>query len=144
LQRAGVRAVIASTRTLPTNDRLMPELVENADWTPDRGASGVGCSELHSFGEVKRQQVADVRVRCPLWHFGQHMMQIRVGLDVAGPARQHEAVDHGTRLRARNCVREEPRMSRCCKWPDVSFQNVMPTPGLCRVMHARGGGYCLS
>ena len=30
------------------------------------------------------------------------------GLDVAGPARQHEAIDNGARLRARNCVREEP------------------------------------
>lgn len=68
----------------------------------------MGCSERHSFGEVKRQQVADVSVRCPLWHLGEHMMQIRIGLDVAGPARQHEAIDNGARLRARNCVREEP------------------------------------
>jgi hypothetical protein len=91
----------------------MPEVAENADWTADRGASGVGCSELHSFGEVKRQQVAEVIVRCPLWHLDQHTIQIRIGIDVAGPARQHEALDDGTRLRARNGVREEPRISRC-------------------------------
>ena len=102
------RAAIASTRTLPIDDRLMPELVENADWISDQEASRMGCSELHSFGEVKRQQVADVSVRCPLWHLGEHMMQIRIGLDVAGPARQYEAIDNGARLRARNCVREEP------------------------------------
>ena len=102
------RAAIVSTRTLPIDDRLMPEFVESADWIPDRDASRMGCSELHSFGEVKRQQVADVSVRCPLWHLGEHMMQIRIGLNVAGSACQHEAIDNGARLRARNCVREEP------------------------------------
>jgi hypothetical protein len=74
------------------------------DPTPDRGTSAVGCRELHSFGEVERQQVADVSVRCPLWHLGQHMMQIRIGLDVAGPAPQHETVDEGAGLRARTAV----------------------------------------
>jgi len=69
LLRAGARVAIASTPTLPIDGRLVPELVQNVDWTPDWGASGVGCSERHSFGEVKRQQIADVSVRCPLWQW---------------------------------------------------------------------------
>src|ERR1700682_4539170 len=100
LHRDDAHAAIASTHTLSIDDRLVPELVQNADWAPDWGASGKGCRELRSLGEVKRQEVADVSVRCPLWQFGEHMMQIRIGLDVAGPARQHKTVDDGTRLRA--------------------------------------------
>lgn len=61
--RAGTRVAIASTPPLPIDGRFVPELVENEHWTRDWGASGVGCSELHSFGEVERQQVADVGVR---------------------------------------------------------------------------------
>ena len=52
-------------RTLPLDDGLMPELVENADWIPDRGASRVERSGLHSFGAFARQQGDDVSVRCP-------------------------------------------------------------------------------
>ncbi len=74
----------------------------------DRLTSDVGCRKLHAFGEVKRQQVTNVSARCPLWHLGQHMMQIGKGLDLARPACQHEAIDDGARLRARNCVSKEP------------------------------------
>ena len=56
------------------------------------------------FREVERQQVADILVSGALRQLGEHMMQIRIGLDITGPTRQNEAVDHGTRLRARHRV----------------------------------------
>ena len=66
------RTTIASTRTLSLDDRLVPQLSENADWMPVRGASRVGSSKLHSFGAFARQHVADLRVRCPFCDLREH------------------------------------------------------------------------
>lgn len=75
---------------------------------------------------VERQQVADVGVRRSLWQFGQHMQQIRIRFDTAGAAREHQAIDHGTRLCSGDGVTVQPRLSSGTERPDVSLDDVMP------------------
>jgi hypothetical protein len=71
------------------------------------GSSGVRCSG-RELGEVEGQQVGDIGIRRALRQFGQHMHEICVGLDVAGPTREHQAVDHCARFRSGNRVTEQP------------------------------------
>ncbi|MNL67500.1 hypothetical protein D3C87_1920930 [compost metagenome] len=62
-------------------------------------------------GEAERQQVADVGVWRSLWQLCEHVEQIGIWLDVTGPARQHQAIDHGACLGAGHGVCEEPCLS---------------------------------
>lgn len=95
------------------------------------------------FDEVKRLQVRNVGIRCPLRQFGEHVKRVGIRLDVACATREHEAVDRRACLRASDRVTEQPGLAACAERPDVALDNVMPTPRLCRVMHARDGGYGL-
>ena len=79
--------------------------------------------------EVERQEIADVRVGSTLRQFGQHMQQVRVWLDAAGAARQHQAVHHRACFRASNRVSEQPCRSACAEWPDVTLDNVIVNGG---------------
>ena len=79
------------------------------------------CHGLLLSGEVKRQQVSNIGIRCTLWQFGEHVQQVRIRLDITRAAREHQAVDHGAGLRASHCVAEEPRLSRGGIWPDVAL-----------------------
>jgi hypothetical protein len=70
------------------------------------GSSGVTrCScELR---EVEGQQVADIGAGRTLWQLGEHMQEIGVRLDVAGPSGERRTVDRRARFRAGNGVTEQ-------------------------------------
>jgi hypothetical protein len=101
---------------------------------PTRIASS-GCSRRSgSHREAERQKIGDVCFGRPLRQLGEHMQEICIRFDVARPAREHQAVDHGARLRTGDRV---CRLSPCAEGSDVALNHVMPTPRLCRVMNPR-------
>ena len=76
-------------------------------------------------GEVERQQIADVSVWRSLWQLCEHVKQVGIRLDVTGPARKRQAVDHGARLGASYSVCEEPCLSTRAEWSDVALYRVV-------------------
>lgn len=67
-----------------------------------------GCLPRGAFREVEGQQVGDFGIQCALRQLGQHTHKVCVGLDIAGPTREHQAVDHCARLCSCNRVAEQP------------------------------------
>ena len=77
------------------------------------------------LGEVKRQHFTDVGLSIVLRQLGEHMQQIRIRLDTAGPTRQHLAVDDGAGLRSGNGIAEQPGLASRGKWSDVPLDHVI-------------------
>jgi hypothetical protein len=71
------------------------------------GSTGVTCCS-RELREVEGQQVGDIGIRCTLRQFGEHVHEVCVGFDFAGPTREHQAVDHCARFRSGNRVTEQP------------------------------------
>lgn len=70
-------------------------------------ASAAVCRSLLSR-VVERQQIGHVRARCALWQFLEHVQQIVVWLDPAGPARQYKTVDRSAGFRTVYRIAEQP------------------------------------
>lgn len=136
LQPTGERGRIAAV----WRDRRCPRLHLGAACRFMGGAL-IGRSARARFGlpfrVVERQQVANVGVRCTLRQLSQYLQQPGVGFNAAGPARQHQTIDHRTRFRAIRSRTEEPALATCTEWPYIALDDVMPTPRLCRVMNPR-------
>jgi len=94
--------------------------------------------------EIPRQQRIDGLNGLGRRQFTQHPAQPGVRLEAVGTSRLDERVNYCARMSARRGVREQPSFSSNYEWADRILAAVMPTPRLCRVMHARGGGYGLS
>jgi hypothetical protein len=89
--------------------RLIVTAAEPGDEATTAARSDLRCClRAMSSGEVERQQIGDVGIWRTLRQFGQDMQEVCIRLDVAGPAREHEAVDHRACLRTINRIAKKP------------------------------------